>query len=115
MKPPESVADCVSAFVTVTSADPGVPAGVTAVMEVALTNVTEVAATPPTVTVAPEAKSVPVIVIVVPPAEGPSAGETPVTVGAGAASASRVSSTSSISANASPTASAVATRETFEV
>ena len=115
VNPPESVVACVSAFVTVTSAEPGVPAGVTAVIEVALTKVTEVAATPPTVTVAPEEKPVPVIVIVVPPAEGPSAGETPVAVGAGAASTTRVSSTSSISANASPTANAVIVRERVEV
>ena len=51
---------------------------------VALTNVTPVAATPPTRTVAPDTKFVPLIVIVVPPAVGPEVGDTDVTVGAGA-------------------------------
>ena len=40
-----------------------------------------VAATPPTVTVAPLTKSVPVIVTLVPPAVGPLVGDTDVTVG----------------------------------
>ena len=42
---------------------------------------TFVAAVPPNVTVAPEAKFVPVIVTAVPPATGPALGDTPVTVG----------------------------------
>ena len=55
-----------------------------AVIDVALTTLTLVAATPPTVTVAPLTKFVPeiVIVIVVPPAEVPLDGDTDVTVGA---------------------------------
>lgn len=53
-------------------------------IDVALTTLTLVAATPPTVTVAPLTKFVPeiVIVIVVPPAEVPLDGDTDVTVGA---------------------------------
>ena len=60
--------------VTTTSFTPAVPAGVTAVKEVELTNTTLVAATPPTFTVAPARKFVPVIVIGVPPTNGPTAG-----------------------------------------
>ena len=44
--------------------------------------VTFVAGAPPNVTVAPEAKPLPVIVTVVPPAAGPDDGETPVMSGA---------------------------------
>jgi hypothetical protein len=51
-------------------------------MDVELATTTFVAATPPTMTVAPLLKSVPVIVIAVPPAVEPEAGETPVMVGA---------------------------------
>ena len=58
-------------------------AGVLAVIVVLLFTITPVAAVPPTVTVAPEAKPVPVIVISVPPAVGPEVGDTVVTVGAG--------------------------------
>ncbi len=54
----------------------------TAVIEVALTTVTLVAATPPIVTVAPVVKPVPVSVTAVPPAAGPDAGLIAVTVGA---------------------------------
>ena len=50
---------------------------------VALRNVTPVADVPPTRTVAPETKLVPLIVIVVPPAVVPDVGDTEVTVGAG--------------------------------
>ena len=67
--------------VTATSFTPAVPAGVTAVKEVELTNTTLVAATPPTFTVAPARKFVPVIVIGVPPTNGPAAGEIDVIVG----------------------------------
>ena len=49
----------------------------------ALTTVTPVAAVPPTETVAVASKSVPVIVIAVPPPVGPEVGLTPVTVGGG--------------------------------
>jgi hypothetical protein len=54
---------------------------VVAVIDVAFTTLTLVAATPPTVTVAPLTKFVPVIVIGVPPAEVPLDGDTEVTVG----------------------------------
>ena len=76
------VADWPFGLVIWTSRAPAVPAGVRAVTCVALTNVTLVAATPPTRTVAPETKLVPVRVIVVPPAVGPDVGETDVSVGA---------------------------------
>jgi hypothetical protein len=59
-----------------------VPAGVVAVIEVALTQATLVAVVPPMVTVAPVIKSVPVIVTLVPPAVVPEAGAIAVTVGA---------------------------------
>ena len=58
-------------------------AAVVAVMVVSLTTVTPVAADPPKVTVAPLAKSVPVMVTTVPPAVGPLVGSTEVTVGTG--------------------------------
>jgi hypothetical protein len=57
------------------------PAGVVAVICVALTTTTFVAAALPNVTVAPDAKFVPVIVTAVPPAGGPLFGDTLVTVG----------------------------------
>ena len=69
--------------VTVTSCAPAVPAGVCAVIEVALTTTTLVAAAPPTVTVAPAIKLVPVIVMSVPPAAEPEVGLTVVIVGGG--------------------------------
>src|SRR4029077_20200988 len=55
-----------------------------AVICVALTTSTEVAAAPPNVTVAPGAKLCPVSVTAEPPAVVPLAGDTPLTVGAGA-------------------------------
>ncbi len=61
---------------------PAAPAGVTAVMEVALTTFTPVAATPPTVTLLAPVKLVPVMVIAVPPAIGPDDGLTLEIVGA---------------------------------
>ena len=67
--------------VTVTVTGPAVPAGVVAVIWVALTTTTFVAAAVPKVTVAPEAKLVPVIVTAVPPAVGPPCGDTLLTVG----------------------------------
>jgi hypothetical protein len=66
---------------TLTVTAPAVPAGVVAVICVALTTTTLVAAVVPTVTVAPVAKFVPVIVTGVPPAVGPLFGETALTVG----------------------------------
>jgi hypothetical protein len=68
-------------FVTVTVTAPAVPAGVVAVMVVAFTTTTFVAAAPPNVTPAPAAKFVPVIVTAVPPAVDPLLGATPLTVG----------------------------------
>jgi hypothetical protein len=53
------------------------------VIEVLLTTVMLVAVVPPNVTVAPDRKPVPVIVIAVPPAVVPKVGEIAVTVGAG--------------------------------
>ena len=70
--------------VTATSFAPTAPAGVTAVMEVELTTTTLVAATPPTFTVAPARKLVPVRVMVLPAASGPALGVTDVSVGAAA-------------------------------
>jgi hypothetical protein len=52
-------------------------------MEVALTTVTFVADVPPSLTVAPDRKPVPVIVKAVPPAAAPEVGAIAVTVGAG--------------------------------
>ena len=53
--------------VTSTDFDPAVPAGMVAVIEVALATVTLVAATPPMLTAVAPVKSVPVMVIAVPP------------------------------------------------
>jgi hypothetical protein len=55
---------------------------VVAVIEVVLTTLMPVAAVPPTVTVAPLTKFVPVMVILVPPNVVPEVGEIPETVGA---------------------------------
>ena len=71
-------------MVTTTFTAPTVWAGVVAVMEVASTKVTPVAAVPPKVTVAPDTKSVPVMVTAVAPAVGPLVGSTAVTVGGSA-------------------------------
>jgi hypothetical protein len=67
--------------VTTTSKVPAACTGVVAVTWVALTTLTPVAAVPPTVTVAPAAKFVPVIVMTVPPDAGPDVGLTAPTVG----------------------------------
>ena len=67
--------------VTVTSTVPE-PAGLVAVIDVALLTVTAVAAVEPNATVSPDAKPVPVMVTVVPPAAGPLVGLTADTVGA---------------------------------
>ena len=69
--------------VTATLCAPVIPAGVSAVIEVALTTTTLVAATPPTVTLDAPVRFVPVIVIAVPPEVDPDVGETEDTVGAG--------------------------------
>jgi hypothetical protein len=84
VKPPLSVADCVSVLVTTIFCAPAVPAGVVQVIDVDDTTVTLVHAAPPTVTVAPDKKFVPVIVIDVPPAAVPDVPETLDTVGAAA-------------------------------
>jgi hypothetical protein len=76
--------------VTVTVTAPALPAGVVAVIVVAFTTVTPVAAAPPNVTVAPEAKFVPVIVTDVPPAVVPLFGLTLLTVGTGPLTAENV-------------------------
>jgi hypothetical protein len=70
------------AVVTKTLAGPAVPAGVVAVIEVALTIDTLAAAAPPILTPVAPVKFVPVIVTDVPPAVVPDDGLTPVTVGA---------------------------------
>jgi len=67
--------------VTVTVTVPALFAGVAAVVVVLFTTVTLVAAVPPNVTVAPEAKFLPVIVTAVPPVVGPLFGDTLLTVG----------------------------------
>ena len=71
------------AVVTTIVFAPAVPIGVTAVIEVALTTTTLVAATPPTVTLLAPVKLVPVIVIAVLPVVGPTSGLTLAIVGAG--------------------------------
>ena len=68
--------------VTKTLAVPAVPAGVVTVMLVELTTTRLVAAVPPMVTAVAPVKSVPVMVMLVPPATGPLVGEILVTVGA---------------------------------
>ena len=67
--------------VTKTLAVPTVPAGVVTVMEVALFTTRLVAATPPIVTPVAPVKSLPVMVMLVPPAVEPLVGEILVTVG----------------------------------
>ena len=67
--------------VTSTLTTPAARAPVVAVMLVALTTVTAVAATPPIVTAVAPVKLVPVIVTLVPPAMLPMAGLIAVTVG----------------------------------
>lgn len=67
--------------VTTTLAEPALPAGVVAVMLVALTTVKEVAAAPPMVTPVAPVKFVPVMVTFVPPEVGPLDGLIDVTVG----------------------------------
>ena len=76
--------------VTVTATAPALPAGVVAVMVVPFTTTTFVAAAPANVTVAPEAKFVPVIVTAVPPVVVPLFGLTLLTVGAGPDTAANV-------------------------
>jgi hypothetical protein len=75
--------------VTVTVTAPALPAGVVAVIVVLFTTTTLVAAVPPNVTVAPAAKSRPVMVTGVPPATGPVPGLTLLTNGTVLADADR--------------------------
>ena len=70
--------------VTMTLAVPAAWLGVVAVIVVAFTTETPVAAVPPKVTPVAPVRAVPVIVTLVPPAVGPEFGLTEVTVGAGA-------------------------------
>ena len=70
-----------SEFVTTTSLAPADPAGVVQVIDVAETTTTLVHAAPPTLTVAPAKKLVPVIVMGVPPSVLPVDGEMEVMVG----------------------------------
>ena len=72
------------AVVTSTLAAPAAWAGVVAVMVVELTTVKLEAATPPMLTAVAPVKSVPVMVMLVPPAAEPLVGEILVTVGAAA-------------------------------
>ena len=69
--------------VTNTLEAPPLPAGVVAVIVVESTTATLVAEVPPMVTPVAPVKSVPVMVMAVPPAPDPVEGETFVTVGAG--------------------------------
>ena len=71
------------AVVTATLLAPTVPAGVLAVIEVALTTTTFVADVTPIFTLVAPVKFVPVMVIVVPPVVGPDVGLTLVIVGSG--------------------------------
>ena len=71
--------------VTSTLAEPALPAGVVQVMVVALTTTTLVHAAPPMVTPVAPVKSVPVMVILVPPAVEPDVGDRAATVGVGTA------------------------------
>jgi hypothetical protein len=84
VKPPETAELVPPAVVTVTATLPAACAGVEKVSEVAELTVTEAAGivVPPIVTVvAPETKFAPVIVTLVPPAIGPTAGDIEATVG----------------------------------
>ena len=69
------------AVVTSTLAVPALPAGVVAVMVVAFTTVTAVAAMPPIETAVAPVNPVPVMVTDCPPASGPDDGLMDVTVG----------------------------------
>jgi len=72
------------AVVTVISTTP-VPAGETALIEVALLTTNDAAAAAPNLTAVAPVKFVPLMVTLVPPADGPFAGEIEVTVGVGGA------------------------------
>src|SRR5439155_921443 len=78
-----SVPLCASELVIVTITAPAACAGFVFVIVLLLTTDTPVAGLPSTLTVAPAAKLVPVMVTAVPPVVGPDAGATLLTVGAG--------------------------------
>jgi len=78
-----SDAPCPSGFETITEPTPALCAGVVPVIVVAFTTVALDSAEPPTVTLAPATKFVPVIATEVPPAAGPEVAAIVVTVGAG--------------------------------
>jgi hypothetical protein len=84
VNPLASVPLCRSGLVTTMLTLPGLWGGVCALICVALITTTEVAAAPPKVTVAPDAKFIPFSITDVPPLVRPVLGETLVTVGAGA-------------------------------
>ena len=74
--------DCPAALVILISTVPAEPAGLVAVIEVALFTVYELAVMLlPNITLVTPVKPVPVMVTLVPPATGPADGEMPVTVG----------------------------------
>ena len=73
-----------SGLVTATSTAPAACDGVVAVMLEALATFTEVAATPPKLTVAPDTKFVPLMVTEVPPLLAPLLGDIEVIVGGSA-------------------------------
>ena len=81
MKPPVKVV-VPPTVVTTTFCAPTVPAGVTAVIEVALATTTLVAVTPPIVTLVAPVKFVPVMVMGVAPKAEPDVGDTLAIVGA---------------------------------
>lgn len=85
----DSVADCPSGFVTITSLAPALPAGVVAVSWELLTKVAFVAATPPIFILAPIWKLLPAIATPVPPVVGPLLGTMEVIVGAGTTGTAR--------------------------
>jgi hypothetical protein len=93
VKPFAMFPHCPLGFVTVTITAPAMPGGVVAVIVVLLTTTTFVAAPLPNVTVAPAAKSIPVIVTDVPPVVGPWFELTPVTNGTVLAVADRKATT----------------------
>jgi hypothetical protein len=72
-------ADIPSGVVTLIDAVPAEPAGAVAVIELSLLTINDIAGLPRTVTAVAPMNPVPVIVIEVPPASGPLAGETLVT------------------------------------
>jgi hypothetical protein len=79
---PAPVGEVFPPTVTVTSTVPALPAGLVAVQLVTELQVTEVAAVVPKLTVAPlVARPLPVMVITVPPVEGPELGLMLATVG----------------------------------